>query len=319
MGNSIYLCAGSSCLTYAFFGNQPQLTTDPSQWGAYLPLPSGNSLYSILDKYNNHLCFDTIGRLYLTASSCPSGYGDQWTILSAVALNVPFASLGMLQTTTYGYCGVSTCGIVAPIQSSSTALLVECAAGYGNTGTSASPLMCQYCPAGYYSSMWQTSCSQCAPGTYSGTTASVNCISCPPGQIAPTAGLSSCSVCPSTTVPSSGGTSCASCPAGSSCANGISTLCPVGSYCVNSVEQPCPQGYSCPFQGMSVPDICHPGTYGPIEPTSTCALCPADTTSPGGTDGCAPCASGTHSSAGWPMCCPTGYAYDPVEVVCKQT
>lgn len=74
---------------------------------------------------------------------------------------------------------------------------------YGSSKYSTSPMNCSPCPAGSYSSMGATSCTQCGPGTYAAGSANMRCTDCPKGTYNPNSGGTSSSAC--TACPSSGG------------------------------------------------------------------------------------------------------------------
>ena len=170
-----------------------------------------------------------------------------------------------------------------------------CAAGkYKTTESSEACLTCiSTCPTGKYRSGCSTTegpgqCSDCLPGTYKDTSGTHACTGCDAGtnstQVAATSDIV-CEDCGVNTYSLTGSSICSDCPAHSS----SPAASPAKSSCV------CNPGYAGSFGAADNPcTACAVGKFS-IEGISSgyasrsCALCPADSSSPVGSDGVDDC------------------------------
>jgi hypothetical protein len=182
------------------------------------------------------------------------------------------------------------------------------------------------CPAGSYSTLDSSTCTNCPPGTYSPTTSAVSedeCIECEAGSYSETTGASLSSTCIScvageysATVGGDSEAVCETCPIHSHspersqsisacvCSAGYSgpnggpcSACEEDVWCLNGRKNPCPLNSESPVRTSLLSGcLCSPGFYGdaalPTPDSATiCKICKEDHFCPGGavnyTEACA--------------------------------
>ena len=212
----------------------------------------------------------------------------------------------------------------------SAATCTNCVAGTASgTAGATSAAQCLACGPGTFSLAGQSSCSACPAGTWSSASnvqSAAGCTQCVAGTASSATGATAASTCVGCTYGTyalAGQGSCSNCPPGTYNANvnnGVSvaaacTACPGGTYSAaygatspNTCKN-CPAGTSSSVGAGSVAAcaFCAPGSFAPMEGSTSCASCAASFfCDVGATTNTTTCPAGYYCPGGAAVPCPQG-------------